>query len=233
MSKSLPLALAVAAIITSANSLGASPSEIREFSPQVPLEFFPADDFVANPAGEEADIEIHTSGAHYYKQAITSTKPRITSTEKFLPLPGANTRVMVPAGNNVLVNVGYTAESRCDEPDSTAPNWCEVRILIDGVEAAPAASSFPPDTYAFDSTDGGSETSASWESHAMDRHKCVFNSQNDVARVVPVEVEWKVTNFDGGVAPSFWLDDWSLTVELASGCRHKRVELKDRTRTAH
>ncbi|MBL1275163.1 MAG: hypothetical protein COB30_003670 [Ectothiorhodospiraceae bacterium] len=209
---------------------GATPEEIRKDFEQIPGINIPAipgiDDIIrANPPQEEADVEKYTSGAHFFKQALTSTKPRITSSEKFITLPGAQTRIRVPAGTNALVNVALTAESSCSERYSTAPNWCEVRILVDGVEAAPAASSYPPDTFAFDSTDSGSETSTSWEAHAMDRHRCVFNASNTTDKVVPVEVQWRVTNFDGANAPQFWLDDYSLTIQLAKGCEKKQIKL--------
>jgi hypothetical protein len=217
----------VAPLILSASFISQSivamePSEIRRSAPQAPLSYGLANEFIANPELEEHDFEIYTSGAHYFKRAITSTKPRIITSDKFVPLPGARTNIMVPPGKNVMVNVAFSAESSCSESDSTAPNWCEVRIMVDGVEAAPAASSFPPDTYAFDSTDNSTENLSSWESHAMDRHKCIYNSASHVAKSVPINVDWKVTNFDGGVAPRFWLDDWSLTIELASGCRMQR-----------
>ncbi len=222
-----PLVIIAAGVLAAPAAFGADPLEIRELTPQIPLEYPLPPELVLAPFQPEPDVVIQTSGAHFYKQALTSTKPRTMRSERFEPLPGARTRVVVPAGIDVLVNVAFTAESRCTEPDSTAPNWCEVRILVDGAEADPAASSFPPDTYALDSTDSGSETPASWESHAMDRHRCVFNSGSRTARVVPVEVQWKVTNFDGGVAPDFWLDDWSLTVELARGCRRTEIEKVD------
>lgn len=206
----------------------ATVAEIRELSPQPGLQYkYVIDDLVVVPTAEEADAIRFTSGAHYYKQAITSTKPRITSTEKFETVPGARSRIVVPAGTDVLVNLAFTAESRCNEPGSMAPNWCEVQMLVDGVEASPQASSFPPDTYAFDSTDNGSETNSSWESHAMDRHRCIINSNSTVAKVVPVEVQWKVTNFDGGAAPAFWLDDWSFTIQLAKGCRQERLKVQE------
>lgn len=215
------------ALITS-SSFAASVDEIRELSPQPGLQYkHVIDDLVAVPLAEEPDAIRFTSGAHYYKQAITSTKPRVTSTEKFETVPGARSRIVVPAGTDVLVNLAFTAESRCNEPGSMAPDWCEVQILVDGVEASPQASSFPPDTYAFDSTDAGSETISSWESHAMDRHRCIINSDSKVAKVVPVEVQWKVTNFDGGAAPLFWLDDWSFTIQLAKGCRQERIKVED------
>ena len=208
-------------------SHSATVEEIRTFTPQPGLQYrFDIDYFIA-PTEEEADAIRFTSRNHFYKQAITSTKPRITSTEEFLTLPGTLTKITIPAGKNALVNLAFTAESRCNEPGSSAPDWCEVRILVDGVEASPQASSFAPDTYAFDSTDGGTESISSWESHAMDRHHCVYNSTSKVARTVPVEVQWKVTNFDGGNAPQFWLDDWSFTIEMADGCRREKLEIKE------
>lgn len=222
-----PVFVSAVSALFATSAFGADPLEIREFSPQVPLKYELPLDIVVAPVEPEPDLIIQTSGAHYYKQALTSTKPRTTHSEKFIPLPGARTHVKIPAGYDVLVNVAFTAESRCNEPGSAAPDWCEVRILVDGAEAQPAASSFAPDTYAFDSTDAGSETSASWESHAMDRHQCVFNSNGRTTRLVPIEVQWKVTNFDGGAAPSFWLDDWSLTVELARGCRRVEIDRVD------
>jgi hypothetical protein len=202
-----------------------TPEEIRDSEPQIPLEF-EVPDIIVNPELHEPDVEIYNSGAHFSKTVVTSTKPRTTSTEKFVDLPGARTHVYLPANVDALVNVAFTAESRCNEPKSSAPDWCELRILVDGVEAAPAASSFPPDTFAFDSTDAGTETVSSWEAHAMDRHRCVRNPSTTPKRV-PVQVQWKVTNFDGGNAPDFWLDDWSLTIELARGCKKEMIEYID------
>ncbi len=60
----------------------------------------------------------------------------------------------------------------------------------------------------------------------MDRHLCVSNKKGKKAKTVPVEVQWKVTNFDGGNAPTFWLDDWSFTTQLAKGCREQRLTNK-------
>ena len=125
-------------------SHSATVEEIRTFTPQPGLQYkFEIDDFIA-PTEEEADAIRFTSRNHFYKQAITSTKPRITSTEEFLSLPGTLTKITIPAGKNALVNLAFTAESRCNEPGSSAPDWCEVRILVDGVEASPQASSLPP-----------------------------------------------------------------------------------------
>lgn len=219
---------AIAIALTTQQAVAASPEELRLITPQASEKYFDPsifDDLVALPT-EENDVEVRISGPHYYKQSLTSTKPRTMSSEKFETLPGARTRIVLAPGDVAQVNVAFTAESRCNEPGSAAQDWCEVRILVDGVEAAPAASSFPMDTFAFDSTDHGTETVASWEAHAMDRHKCVRNT-GDTPRAVPVEVQWRVTNFDGGAAPSFWLDDWSLTIELAKGCEFRAVKFPD------
>ena len=80
------------------------------------------------------------------------------------------------------------------------------------------ASAFPPHTYAFDSTDNGSETSVSWESHALESHRCVFNQTNSTQHI-PVLVQWRVTNSAADAdKPVFWLDDWSLAIERADKC---------------
>ncbi len=174
------------------------------------------------PPVKESDYEVRTSGAHFFKQVISSTKPQTTSSRKFVPLKHARTKVTIPPRSTVLVNASFDAESRCkDLAGKTDFGWCEVRILIDGSEGAPKASVFPPDTFAFDSTDGGTEGDGSWEGHAMSRHQCVKNN-SDNFKTVEVTVEWKVTNFSTGANPNFWLDDWSLVVEMSEGCQLKK-----------
>ena len=226
--KTLMTTLFVGSALISSIGTAASVDDIRTYTPQTGLQFNPVviDDLIPVPPSEPDAIRF-TSRNHFYKQAITSTKPRITNSEKFITVPGTLSKVVIPAGKNALVNLAFTAESRCNEINSTAPDWCEVRILVNGVEASPQASSFPNDTYAFDSTDSGTETGSSWESHAMDRHHCIFNSKSNTNLAVPVEVQWKVTNFDGGNAPSFWLDDWSFTIELAEGCRREKLTVDE------
>lgn len=154
-----------------------------------------------------------TSGAHFYKRVLTNTNPLTTTTTVFRPVPGLTTRVPVPPRSRVLININFDAESACY--GAPGQNWCELRIMVDGVEANPMASTFGPDTFAFDSTDNGTEGSGSWESHAFSRHTCYENTTS-TTRFATVRVDWRVTNF-GGV-PTFWLDDTSLVVELARGC---------------
>jgi hypothetical protein len=75
-----------------------------------------------------------------------------------------------------------------------------VRILVDGAEAKPASGA----NYAFDSTDNASETSASWEGHALERSTDVLTGGT-----YTVTAQWLVT--DPGT--SFRLDDINMTVE--------------------
>ncbi len=59
--------------------------------------------------------------------------------------------------------------------------------------------------FAFDSTDSATETSASWEGHSMDRSDRLGAGQYRVT------VQRSVSN----AAVTFWLDDYSFTVETA------------------
>ncbi len=174
------------------------------------------------PEDKQSEYEVRTAGAHFFKRVVSSTKFQTTSSRKFTDLKYAKTRVMIPPNSSALINASFDAESRCNEPGGTADGWCEVRILINGTEGAPAASKYPSDTLAFDSSDGGNEGEGSWESHAMSRHQCVTNKSDDF-KPVEIAVEWKLTNFPADTNPQFWLDDWSLVVEMAEDCKVRKI----------
>lgn len=165
-----------------------------------------------------ADTQIFTSGAHFYKRVVTDSISRTTASETFMPLPNAATTIFIQPNQEVLVNASFDAESRCSEAGGpgTGLVWCELRIMIGGVEGSPQAS-LSPDTFAFDSTNDGADGIGSWESHAMSRHRCIRNPTGTVM-AVPVSVDWKITNNGGVGTPDFWIDDSSLVVELARGC---------------
>lgn len=130
---------------------------------------------------------------------VTETNAQVTNSTTFVNLPGATTVVTVPSGENALILARFSAESACS--GGTGAQWCSVRILIGGVEANPIVGL----DFAFDSTDNGRETSASWESHSVDRSRPVGSG------TYVVQAQWAVTS----AATSFRLDDWSLTVERA------------------
>jgi hypothetical protein len=126
----------------------------------------------------------------------------------------------VPPQTEVLINVGFSAETACYGGD-VIDNWCEAAITIGGTEGHPMASTYGPDTFAMASTDRGSATAGSWESHAFTRHRCMRNTTN-APLAVPVAVNWKVTNF-AGMPPTFWVDDSALVVEMARGCSESQA----------
>lgn len=116
----------------------------------------------------------------------------------FTDIPSAYVDVTIPAGTRGRILVRFTGESSCS--GGLAAQWCSVRILVAGVEAQPAVGI----NFAFDSTDGNTESGASWESHALDRISPVLE-----AGTYTVQAQWAVTN--GGT--TFFLDDWTLTAQ--------------------
>ena len=122
-----------------------------------------------------------------------------TSSTVFAALPGATLTLTLPANQRNLLIARFAAESAC----YGAVGWCSVRILANGVEMDPIVGS----DFAFDSSDNNTETSSSWESHAMERS--ISFPASAVPIVVTVTVQRMVTN----ASLFFRLDDWQLTVE--------------------
>jgi hypothetical protein len=115
-------------------------------------------------------------------------------------LPGATLKFTVPAKQTNLFTARYTGESVCVGPSG----WCSVRILVNGLEAAPIVGT----DFAFDSTDDGAASPGGWKSHAVDRSKVVTN--NGAAPItVTLIVQFTVTD----PTIDFRLDDWQFTVE--------------------
>ncbi len=140
-----------------------------------------------------------TGGTINQVLVVTENVAQTTTSTAFAGIPGATTTVTVPAGQTALIVARFTAESACS--GGTGSNWCSVRILIGGVEASPVTGL----DFAFDSTDASTETSASWESHSMERVRRVG------AGTYPVTAQWATTSG----STTFRLDDWTLTVERA------------------
>lgn len=121
----------------------------------------------------------------------------------FVDLPGAAVTLDVPPGTSRLFIVTYSAESACYGGAAGAANFCQVRVMIGGVEGNPAAGT----DFAFDSTNIGGETFASWESHSAQRWRRIFN-QGSTPLAVPIVVQRTTTS----TATTIRLDDWQLTV---------------------
>jgi hypothetical protein len=121
----------------------------------------------------------------------------------FVSLPGAVVNMVVPPGATRLFLATYSAESACYGGPAAAANWCPVRILIGGVEGAPASGA----DFAFDSNDNGAASIATWESHSMQRFRRITNTAS-VPLAVPIIVQRTTTN----VGTTLRLDDWTLSV---------------------
>jgi hypothetical protein len=165
----------------------------------------------------QAAIQTFTSGTSFFKRVITNTSVNITQATTFADVPGAQTIIFVPANSAVLVSVDYNAEGACYGGGVNNPNWCELMVLVNGVEASPQSSTTSlGDTYSFASTDNGAASIDSWGARAFSRHTCVRNTTS-APLAVPVTIQWKILQF-GTEASTFWLDDSAMIVQMSSGC---------------
>lgn len=132
-------------------------------------------------------------------KVVRETLASSTAATAWVNVPGATATFTVPAFTTDLFVAHFTAESVC----YGASGWCPVRILLNGVEMDPAAGT----DFAFDSSDGGTASPASWESHAVGRSRAFTTSSAPLT--VTVQVQYMVTN----PGMTLRLDDWHLTVE--------------------
>jgi hypothetical protein len=171
----------------------------------------------ASAATSNAAIEVFTSGAAFFKRVITNTSVNVTSATTFADVPGTSTTIFVPPLTTVLVSVDYNAEAACYGGGVNNPNWCELMVMIGGVEGSPQASTTSlGDTYAFASTDNGAASSESWRAHALSRHRCIRNTST-APLAVPVSVQWKILQF-GAATSTFWLDDSAMVIQMSRDC---------------
>ena len=164
----------------------------------------------AAAAASQAAVESTSSGATFFNRVITHTSVLTTAAATFTDVPSTLSTLFVPLQSTVLVSVDDSAETACHGGGAGKPNWCELMVLIGGVEGSPQASTTSlGDTCAFASTDNGAASSAPWRGQALSRHRCAHNAGN-AALAVPVSVRWQVVQF-GAVATAFRLDDsrWS------------------------
>jgi hypothetical protein len=164
-----------------------------------------------------AAIEVFTSGTSFFKRVITNTSVNVTSATTFADLPGGTTTIFVPANSSVMVTVDFNAEAACYGGGVNNPNWCEMMVLINGVEASPKSSTTSlGDTFSFASTDNGAASVDSWRAHAFSRHTCVRNTTS-APLAVPVAIQWKILQF-GTATSTFWIDDSAMVVQMSTSC---------------
>ena len=115
----------------------------------------------------------------------------------FERLPGSLVRVSVPNGRTALLTARFSAQSVCTE--GTGTQYCQVRVLFDGQPGSPSST----EGDIFDSTDGGTESFGSYESHAIDRFQTVDEG------IHTVEVQTSVSS----AKTQLLLTNWALIVE--------------------
>lgn len=119
------------------------------------------------------------------------------------------TTIVIPTSDPAsFLDMRFSGESACSGGGSD-PAWCTLRIMVDGVEANPIVGT----DFAFDSTNRGRETNASWESHAIERYSQCLQPGTHV-----VWVEWASVDFVAP-PPTFSIDDWVLAIERVRGCQ--------------
>jgi hypothetical protein len=149
-----------------------------------------------------ATLSSHVAGSVKQLLVKSSTDPFATESTSFTGVPGTQTQVNVATGATMLLDIRYTAESVCVQPNQVTNGYCSVTIVVDGVQAEPASGS----DFAFDSTDKGREGPGSLEGHAMERSLVVGQGAH------VVQVLARVVNG----ATQFQLDDWHLAIDVAS-----------------
>src|SRR5215208_7654541 len=151
-------------------------------------------------------LTIASGGSIQRVQIVRETSTTFSNAVAFNNVPGAAVPVSVPAGSTRLIMARFSAESSCS--GGAGAQHCSVRIVA--VNAATGAvTELSPQSgvdFPFDTTDLPSETFASCEDHSMDR------SERLDAGDYRVMVERAVSD----AAVTFWLDDYSLTVEQAT-----------------
>jgi hypothetical protein len=127
--------------------------------------------------------------------AVRDTEAQTTQANPWVDLAGATAALKVPAGNNAMVLVDFSAESLCEV---SAPDVCTVRIMVNGIEAEPAAGT----DFAFDSSHVESDAR---QARSMSRSLGPLGPG-----IYVVQVQWGAGGINLG---TFTLDDWSLVVE--------------------
>jgi hypothetical protein len=165
---------------------------------------------VAAPAPLQHAVPNESFGAFtgtLYSAGNTSLLSNVTAPENtesdsktFVNVAGMTTKITVPTGKKALLVSRFSAEAACV---GTSGDWCSVRILVDGKEAAPATDF----SFAFSTVNPGAPANFMWQGDSMDRASEVGSGQHTV------QVQEATTSYYG--ATTFWLGERSLTVESA------------------
>ncbi len=165
---------------------------------------------LANPAPTQKAVPNESFGAYastYYSAGTTGLLSNVTNgvntsstASTFTNVSGMTTKITVPTGKKALLVSRFSAETACA---GLVNNWCSIRILVDGHEAAPATDF----GFAFSTVNSAAPNNYQWQSNSMDRASEVGSGQHTVT------VQEATTDSSG--ATYFWLGERSLTVESA------------------
>ncbi len=141
-----------------------------------------------------------TSSSHSISQVITVTDPAdiTTTSTTFADIPGMTASVTVPSLKTAQLVITFSDESACY--NGVSSDWCSVIVLVDGVEAAPAAGT----DYAFDGSDGAA--CCKWRGMSLTRVAQVGSGTH------LVEVQWAVVPALGGTNLTLWSGERALVI---------------------
>lgn len=125
-------------------------------------------------------------------------------------LPGMSAPLTIGGTARKLVLATFGAEAACYGGDKGSPDWCVTRIIArTGTGAIVPLQPYAGDgtDFAFDSTDRGTETDASWEQKQMSRGRVLAPG------TYKIEVEARVKRF-GVATPTFWTGERALTIQV-------------------
>lgn len=166
-----------------------------------------------------ADLNVnktHRAGAVTQRTVVPSADFRETQSTAWTDMPSAGHHGMLLApGEKVLVSARFTAASSCSEEGGAGEeSLCQARIAINGSPGLPMAFIYP-----FDTTENGTATKNSIETHTVEAHSCVHNTSTKYAQLTGVQVQWKVSNAGHDAdLPKFLIANSSLTIDKAADC---------------
>jgi hypothetical protein len=121
----------------------------------------PSADQAAAPSRAPVCAAFTATNPALQTRVVTSSDARVSTSTNWTALPCGSTTVTIPRGRAALVSTTVDAEVVCTGAEG---QWCEGRVLVDGVEGQPTAPE--PDSFAW----AAAQPSATrWESNAFTR----------------------------------------------------------------
>ncbi|HSX02058.1 MAG TPA: hypothetical protein VLI05_01955 [Candidatus Saccharimonadia bacterium] len=120
------------------------------------------------------------------RRVLTNNTPFVNTSTNWTDVACGSTSVTVPRGRSALAVVKVDAEVTCTTTNAADSQWCQGRVLINGLEGQPTAPE--PDSFAWSNSQVDPNA---WESNAFSRTaylSCPANSNTTVC-TFPVKVQ--------------------------------------------